>query len=222
LSPRLFDKKGGIYSSRPDNYIANTLLCPNSVHILLVPYSSGWRKLRKCVQQLLSVTAVDKLLVLQAAEASQTLHDLIQAPEDYYDHLRRYSTSVILATVFGQRGAKFTSQKVQDLYHVQNRFTEMIEPGATPPVDAFPILKYLPEFMAPWKTKAKAIRHEQRELYFTLLEETKKKMAGGDAGNCFLASLIAEQEKNGFNDEEIAYIGGILVRAKLLLILAHV
>lgn len=96
---------------------------------------------------------------------------------------------------------------------MQNQFTEMIEPGATPPVDAFPILKYLPDFLAAWKTKAKSIRHEQRELYFALLEDTKKKMANGEAGNCFLASLIAEQEKNGFSDEEIAYIGGILVCA---------
>jgi hypothetical protein len=145
------------------------------------------------------------------------MHDLIWSPEDYYDHLRRYSTSVVLATVFGQRGETFASRKVQDLYHVQNQFTEIIEPGATPPVDAFPILKYLPGFLAGWKTKALEIRAKQRELYFTLLDETKVKIARGEVGNCFLASLIHEQKRNGFNDEEIAYIGGILVGLLTLL-----
>jgi cytochrome P450 len=213
LYSRLFDRKGGIYSSRPDNFITNALVCPNDVHILFMAYSERWRKVRKCFQQLLNVKVVDKFLDLQDAEACQTLHDLVQTPQDYYDHLRRYSSAVILAAAFGQRGATFTSDKVQALYHAQSQFTRIIEPGATPPVDAFPILKYLPEFLAWWKRKAKSIRAEQRALYFALLEETKAKMARGVASNCFLASLIDEQDETQFSDEDIAYIGGILVSA---------
>ena len=212
---RLYDKRGAIYSSRPDNYIANQLICPNNVHILLVPYSAAWRKLRKAVQQLLNTKAVDALLPIQDAEALQTMHDLIHSQQDYYDHFRRYSTAVILASVFGQRGAKFKSEKVQALYHAQNQFTEIIEPGATPPVDAFPVLKYLPEFLAPWKAKARAIRAEQRNLYLALHEETKLKVAIGQAQDCFIAKLMKDQEKNGLTEEEVAYVGGILVSQSL-------
>lgn len=208
---RLFDKRGSLYSSRPDNYIGNELLCPGDVHILLIPYGNAWRQQRKEVQSLLNVNAVDNMLPIQNAEAVQTLYQLLEDPEGYYDHIRRYSTAVILASVFGQRGAEFNSPKVQALYHAQDQFTSILEPGATPPVDAFPFLKYLPEFMSPWKSRAKAIRQEQRSLYYDLLNETKQKIQNGRHTDCFMAKLLEGQEKSRLDDEHLAYLGGILV-----------
>jgi cytochrome P450 len=212
---RLFDKKGSVYSSRPDNHITS-ILFPNDIHILLAPYSSKWRALRKCSQQLLSITAVDKLLPIQDAEATQTLYDLVHNPEEYYDHIRRYSTPVILASVYGQRGATFNAPKVRALYHVQDQFTDLVQPGATPPIDEFPVLKYLPEFISPWKTRAKAIRNEQSTLYMALYHEAKAKIAQGKGLDCFMATLIKGQEKNGLNEEDIAYAGGAYVGVSLL------
>lgn len=158
------------------------------------------------------MNAVDNLLPIQNAEASQTMHQLMRNPEGYYDHIRRYSTAVILALVFGQRGASFDSPKVQALYHAQDQFTAILEQGATPPVDAFPFLKYLPDFMCEWKTRAKVIREEQRSLYFSLLNETREGITRGKKTNCFLAKMLSEQEKNELDDEHIAYLSGALVR----------
>lgn len=174
-------------------------------------YSDGWRKLRKAVSQLLNVNAVDSMLPIQNAEAMQTLHDIVKDPRNYFDHIRKYSTAVILASVYGQRGATFDSEKVQALYHAQDQFTEILEPGATPPVDAFPFLKYLPEFMASWKARARAIRMEQRTLYNRLLTETKSKLAKGEATDCFIARLLRDQEKSSLTDDQVMYTGGILV-----------
>lgn len=163
------------------------------------------------MQSLLNVVAVDKLLPIQNAEATQTMFQLIHDPEGYYDHIRRYSTAVILASVFGQRGARFESPKVQALYHAQDQFTAILEQGATPPVDAFPFLKMLPEFMCEWKTRARAIRREQRALYFSLLEETRDLISKANGPNCFMKLLLKDQEKKKLDDEHIAYLGGILV-----------
>jgi cytochrome P450 len=176
-----------------------------------VPYGDAWRKQRKVVQSLLNINAVDNLLPIQNAEATETMFQLLQDPEGYYDHIRRYSTAVILASVFGQRGASFDSPKVQALYHAQDQFTAILEQGATPPVDAFPFLKGMPELMAPWKTWAKAIRKEQRSLYFDLLNETRE-LQGKDRGpDCFMKLLLQEQEQKEMDDEHVAYLGGILV-----------
>ena len=101
---------------------------------------------------------------------------------------------------------------MQALYHAQDQFTAILEQGATPPVDAFPFLELLPEFVAPWKVRAKNIREEQRSLYFSLLEETKERMREGKAEHCFMAKVLEGQEKNEFDDEHVAYLGGILVR----------
>ena len=107
----------------------------------------------------------------------------------YYDHIRRYSIAVILASVFGQQGARFDSPKIQALYHVQDQFTAILEQGATPPVDAFPFLQLLPEFMCSWKTKAKEIRELQQSLYFDLLNEIKDRIKSGKGG-CFMQQVL--------------------------------
>ena len=153
------------------------------------------------------------MLPIQNAEATQTAYDLLCNPAGYYEHIRRYTTAVILASVFGQRGEKFESPKVQALYDVQNRFTALLEPGATPPVDAMPFLKYLPEFAAPWKARAREIHRDQRRLYFQLMDETKERMSEGKGTGCFMEKLIQNQEKSGLDDEHVANLGGILMEA---------
>jgi cytochrome P450 len=212
----LFDKRGSIYSSRPDDYVGNQLLCPNEVHILLVPYGDAWRKLRKAVQSVLNLTAIDKFLPIQNAEAAQTLYQLLKDPGNCWKHLRRYSTAVILASVFGQRGESYESEKVQALYHAQEQFTALLAPGAHPPVDAFPFLRYIPSFLAPWKIKASLIRQEQRSLYFKLMNETQARIASGGATGCFMEKLISEQEKSALTEEQVAYTGGGFVSRKVL------
>ncbi|EXJ75912.1 uncharacterized protein A1O5_00420 [Cladophialophora psammophila CBS 110553] len=209
----LLDKRGAIYSSRPDSYVGNELLCPNETHILLVPYGQGWRALRKAVQTLLNVTAVDGLLPVQEAEASQTAYELMTTPEKCFTHIRRYSTAVILASVFGQRGASYEAPKVQALYHAQEQFTEILAPGATPPVDPFPFLRYMPTFLAPYKRWAANIRQEQRTLYSGLLNETKARTRKQDKIPCFMDKLLEGKEKSGLDDEQIVYTGGILMEA---------
>lgn len=207
----LFDRRGNIYSSRPRNHIANDIIFQNGTHVLFLPYGDRWRKLRKTLQDLLRATAVKKILPIQNAESIQTLHDLLHDPDGWYDHIRRYSTAVILASVFGLRGAKFNSPRVKALYYVQNQNTAINELGATPPVDFFPILQLLPDFLCPWRTWARNIRTEYRTLLFELVRESRKHSENPEAPDCFLARMFRGQEYYDLSDEQIAYLGGVLV-----------
>ncbi|KAI9375031.1 cytochrome P450 [Aspergillus egyptiacus] len=209
----LLEKRGNIYSSRPPNYIANELICKNHTHILFAPYGNTWKALRKAAQGLFTPNELAGVLPIQEAEATQTAYDLIRSPDRYYEHVQRYTTAVILASVFGQRGPSFDSPKVQALYEVQNRFTALLEPGAAPPVDGISFLQYLPECLAPWKAKARQIRRDQRALYFRLYNETKERMRRGVRTGCFMEKLIDEQGKNHLDDEHTTYLGGILMEA---------
>lgn len=210
---RLFDKRGSIYSSRPPNHIGNELITRNNVHLLLMPYGQEWRNQRKIYQALLSITAVRSLQPLQVAESTVTIHQLAQSPAKYYDHIRRYSTGVILSSVFGVRGPEFDHPNVTRLYHVQDQFTAILETGAAPPVDIFPFLKRLPDFISPWRRWALQIRKEQRQLYLELLQDVKDRRARGVRRNCFMDQLLDEslREKYELDDEHIAYIGGVLM-----------
>ncbi|KAI0163026.1 cytochrome P450 [Pestalotiopsis sp. NC0098] len=209
----LYDQRGSIYSSRPSTYVANELVCPGEIHLLLLQYGPEWRKQRRIVQSLLNVKVVDQLLPIQSAEASQTMWQLATDPAGYYDHIRRYTTAVILASVYGVRGARFDSPNVQALYHAQDQFTAILETGATPPVDAFPLLKLIPEALAPWKRWARDVRAEQKSLYLRLLRETRARMEAGQGLDCFLRTMLEEQEKNDMDDEHLAYLAGNLMEA---------
>lgn len=177
-----------------------------------MPYGPEWRNQRKVYQSLLNVNAVTSLQNLQNAESSLTLMQLLQTPDAYYDHIRRYSTAVILSSVFGVRGSHFNDPKVQRLYHAQDQFTAIMETGATPPVDVFPVLKSLPNFVAPWRKWALSIRKEQRSLYFELLQGVKDRLDHGISRNCFMDTLLtSEKSKNNLDEEHIAYVGGVLM-----------
>ncbi|KAH7394687.1 cytochrome P450 [Pyrenochaeta sp. MPI-SDFR-AT-0127] len=178
-----------------------------------MPYGAEWRKQRKIYQSILNINAVTSLQPIQAAKATLTLQQLMQAPEKYYDSIRRYSTAVILSSVFGIRGPEFDHPNIQRLYHVQDQFTAIMETGAAPPVDVFPLLKLLPTFLAPWRKWALSIRAHQRQLYFELIQIVKNRMSNGISRNCFMDVLLEEHQrtKNGLDDEHIAYIGGVLM-----------
>ena len=165
------------------------------------------------MQALFTARELTNIMPIQNAEATQAINDLIGDPSTYDEHIQRFTTAVILASVFGQRGKEFKSPKVQALYDVQHRFTGLLEPGAAPPVDALTFLKYWPERFASWKKAAKNIRKDQRNLYFQLMGETKERMQEGRGTGCFMESLIQNQQKSGLDDEHIAYLGGILMEA---------
>lgn len=139
------------------------------------------------------------------------MYQLAQDPAGYYDHIRRYTTAVILVSVFGQRARTFHSPNVQALYHAQDKFTAILEQGATPPVDAFPFLKYLPLVSNWWKRWASEVRAEQKGLYMRLLQETRDRLAKGKGGDCFLGQIFKGQERNNMDDEHVAYLAGNLV-----------
>ncbi|CAG7990701.1 unnamed protein product [Penicillium salamii] len=150
---------------------------------------------------------------LQEAEATLTVYQLAQSFECYYDHIRRYSTAVILSSVFGIRGPEFNDPNIKRLYHVQDQFTAILETGATPSIDVFPFLKHLPDFMSPWRRWARLVRAEQRQLYFELLQEVKSQRKRGIQRNCFMSQLLDEEfrVKHELDEEHIAYIGGVLM-----------
>ncbi|KAF5532974.1 oxidoreductase [Fusarium napiforme] len=167
----------------------------HNTHILFVPYGD-----------------IDLLFPIQNAEATQMMHQLLQSPDAWYDHVRRYSTSVILASVYGLRGPTFEHSRVKSLYHAQDQLTQIAELGTTPPVNVFPVLQYSPNFLSPWRTWARNIRREHRALYFNLLRETQELVAEKKAPeDWFMVRLLKEQDTSSLKDEYLAYIGGTLV-----------
>lgn len=191
--------------------MANELVCPDDVHILFQPYGQSWRALRKGVVGMLNITNIPELLPLQEAESTQTMYDIMHSPGKWYRHVRRYGTAVVLAAAFGQRGATYDDPKIKAFYEIEEEFGHMLAVGATPPVDAFPFLKYIPGFLTPYKSKAVALGQKQRAFYASMLSRTKERMQKPGTPWCFMQKLLEKEEKSGLTYDQLVYVGGTLV-----------
>lgn len=104
---------------------------------------------------------------------------------------------MILSIIYGRRGPTWKGA-VEDIYSVMDPWSEsesiprlvpkrccichskaapadfdststVVETGATPPVDFFPFLKKLPDFLSPWRKKALKVRQMELDVSTVLL-----------------------------------------------------
>ncbi|KAL1753471.1 cytochrome P450 [Schizophyllum commune] len=207
---QVLDKQSADTSDRPQNSVLD--LVTDGWNLFLCRYSDRWRQLRKAAQTLLAASTVKNYLPIQEAESTQLQFDLLTSPEKFYGHIERFGISIVMSIVYGKRAPRIDAPIASAFVHENDRWSALLMPGATPPVDALPILKYLPEFLAPWKKETREIRALQRELYCGIFDECKKRVEAGDA-NFFMAEVIKEQETNGLTREQASLLGGALYEA---------
>ncbi len=67
-----------------------------------------------------------------------------------------------------------------------------------------PILKYLPEFLAPWKTESRELRRIQQKLYYTSLRECEQRLERRKGNDCYLEELIRRQDELKLSRDQTA------------------
>ena len=75
-------------------------------------------------------------------------------------------------------------------------------------MERYPVLKYFPSILAPWKAQVLRQRQKDIELYTELMDDVKKKLVKGVQPDCFATHLLQEQANLGMSDLEIAYTAG--------------
>jgi hypothetical protein len=66
--------------------------------MLLMDNTPRWRLMRKLIHQDLTESVCDKEhSKLHEAESVQLLHDMLQSPDDWVLHLKRFSNSIIMS-----------------------------------------------------------------------------------------------------------------------------
>jgi cytochrome P450 len=101
----IFDKQSAITSSRPRMPVGSDLVS-GGMRFLLMGYTAEWRKLRAVVHKLLTPKMSNTFLPSQQFEALQLMHDLLVDNKDetsFYNHIRRYSASVVITSTYGKR-----------------------------------------------------------------------------------------------------------------------
>uniref|UniRef100_A0A0W0G8B7 Cytochrome p450 n=1 Tax=Moniliophthora roreri TaxID=221103 RepID=A0A0W0G8B7_MONRR len=101
VAAELLDKRGATTADRPKLHMVDKVT--GGLNLALCRYSDTWRVLRKAAHTILTPKAVEKHLPIQVAEATQILHDFLTNPDNFFEHIGRYSNSVVI--IFRNNGA---------------------------------------------------------------------------------------------------------------------
>jgi hypothetical protein len=103
----LFEKRAGIYSSRPRMLVFAELGAGQSNLVNQYTFSpeqrERWRLQRKLMHHGVGVQAVRKYRGFQNDESRLVALDLLSNPDDYVKYFERYATSVVSIIGFGRR-----------------------------------------------------------------------------------------------------------------------
>ncbi|KAJ0120287.1 cytochrome p450 [Diaporthe amygdali] len=232
----LFDSrgKGAIYADRPFFGIADYVIPKppgTDLHLVFARYGAKWRRARRTVVEFLSEKETDHVLSIQDAESTQMMWEFLGLGDNaegdgliaYHRYVLRYFGSVILASVFGLR-SKDSDEKsrVGRFFAIQDEWAGILDQGQAPPIDIFPWLNYVPDFLTPWKgwrERANLVKTNQSKLYHELFAEMEARVKAGKTQDCFLGKLLISQDaavkagrdKDIFTQLELDYIGGFLM-----------
>ncbi|KAL8785210.1 MAG: hypothetical protein Q9195_008743 [Heterodermia aff. obscurata] len=182
----LLDKQSSIYSNRPRSIVAR--LITQGDHLLVMDYGETWRKIRKLVHQYFMEPMCEKQHVhIQHAEATQMMRDFMLDPEHHMAHPKR-------------------------LYTLMEKWSLVMELGATPPVDSFPLLKLIPQrFLGNWRSRAENVGSLMKSLYSQVLRDVEERRERGVRRDSFMDRVLDGQEKNQLSRNELYFLGGVLM-----------
>lgn len=209
----LMDKRSNIYSSRPPLPLAGDV-ASNKKRQLFMEYGPKWRSIRKISHGALNLSTAVTYEPVQDFESKQLMRDILDSPEDFYQHNRRYTASVIMLVVYGKRLPTWGHPLMKKIFEILDNFTEMTAPGAFV-VDSFPSLQYLPQrLVGNWREHGKRVHEHDSKVYLELWRDLKEKADKGTAPPCYCRDFyLKDPEKWGIDEEQSAYAAGGLVEA---------
>ncbi|GME25889.1 uncharacterized protein K452DRAFT_322925 [Neofusicoccum parvum] len=207
------DKKSNIYSHRPPSYVSHDLITKGN-HLLVMFYGDKWRTFRRLIHQHLMENMVEREhLSIVNAEAVQLVRDYMLFPEDHMLHPKRFSNSITNSIVFGVRTSHPRAPYMERLYALMEEWSELMEPGRTPPVDMFPWLKALPEqLFGRYKSRSLAVGKQMETLYEDILQDVLKRRQMKNVGS-FMDVVLdqMDEEKIQLPRDQLRFIGGVLM-----------
>ncbi|RYP13624.1 hypothetical protein DL767_010634 [Monosporascus sp. MG133] len=197
----LLEKRGAIYSSRPDQYLSHDILS-GGLRVVFMKYNKTLRLARKVARMVLDDDIVrTTYLAYQDLESRDMLHGLLEKPDEFINHLKKFTTSFTTQIVFGYRTPNEDDPFMKKLFYTANL------------LNIFPVLRRLPDSLLPVRRLAKELHKSERNLFLGMYMDVKRKLNEGTAKPCAAAMLAELQETEGVSDDTMAYFSGSLLQA---------
>ncbi|KAJ4387826.1 hypothetical protein N0V93_008429 [Gnomoniopsis smithogilvyi] len=207
----LMDKRSNIYSDRPDMYFLQIIGGGN--RFLSMPYGDTWRLLRKLCHTPLNINTAKFYVPYQDLESKMLLDGMLQNPQLWIEHIKRYSHSIMTQMLFGFRTTSMDDPKRNALYHVVESMSEVLGSSTGAVLEVYPLARKLPDFMLPEKKHAKKLHEAERSLFVGMWLDAKRAVLGGTSKPCFSRDLVQNQLAYGISEELCGWTVGTLLEA---------
>ncbi|KAI0030169.1 cytochrome P450 [Vararia minispora EC-137] len=167
IAQDLLDKRGAIYSDRPQMRMAGDL-CGFIDTLPIMPYGPRFRYVRQLMHKFMGPrTNVEKHARVEEQEAARLLLRILRdpRPESLQEHVRKAAGGIILKLAYGYPTQEDDDPFVKQADKVVAQFSQVVVPGAFL-VDIISPLRYVPDWLpgAGFKRFAKSCKREMHEL----------------------------------------------------------
>ncbi|OAL34493.1 hypothetical protein AYO20_06336 [Fonsecaea nubica] len=206
----LLHNRSAIYSSRPDMYLAHDV-ASNCQRFVTMKYGPMWRLVHKMMHNTLNIKTAVAYIPYQDLENKQMLLGLLERPDDFVLHLRRYTSSLTTQMVYGFRTISTEDPRMLQFFRGFEKWGKIAASASAQIMDCFPILRKLPSPVNPEYRSARKLYEDERKLYTSHWMDVKDRILRGTSLPCFSVDVFLSQQTEKFTDEQAAYISGSLL-----------
>lgn len=136
------------------------------------------------------------------------LVEFLDSPDDFFESIRRYSYSLGTTLIYGWRTPTSKDPRAAKLFEQLNELQEVLTTGAAAVLDAFPIVRYLPDWLLPIKAQAYEALQLGDKFHMSNWQNVKRNIADETINPCLSVGLIKAEEKKELSEAEAAYTAG--------------
>ncbi|ESK98378.1 cytochrome p450 [Moniliophthora roreri MCA 2997] len=191
----LLDNRAMIYSGRAPPYVAHEIVGDGQRPVFL-SYGKEWKAVRKSLQPSFTTSKTREMRTTQELESRIVLYDLMTHGEQsflpefrntgndvpeahWFSIVRRFTTSVMMLVTYGNRVNRIVGNpRLHKIYRVFANVAGLSQPG-TYLADTFPVLRKLPDILAPWRVVGRRMHEWEMELWGGFLESCKGEIREG-------------------------------------------
>lgn len=133
------------------------------------------------VHNILHIKSAKTYVPYQDLENKKMVVGLLDTPDLFYGHLRRYANSLTSQMIFGVRTLSLKDPNMVDLFESFEKFNKVMGTSSAALLDLFPALRRLPDWMLRERKHARALHKSESELYMGHYLTAKEKIRKGTA-----------------------------------------
>ncbi|TFB01701.1 Cytochrome P450 monooxygenase yanC [Trichoderma ghanense] len=213
----LLDKRSSIYSGRPELYMGQEIMS-GGYRPLFMGNNAVWKMVRKLAHGVLSVKVSRSYVPYQDLEVRAMLMGLLESPNDFLNHIRRYTTSLTTQMAFGYRTLESNDENLLEMFEFWLQSAALL--------DLYPIARVLPDFLLPVRRMGREYHKREMKLFMKHFINARTQLKSGTAKArylepisqdieqpCCAIDLLRAQKEHGFSDELGCYLSGSLLQA---------